>query len=376
MSLERSAEKQYLTAEYERYRGQAERARANEDRQTAARLYRHCVALLEDVAELEPSDRLTAERRELAANLDTVAERLEGGEPPTAPTDDGGSSTGHSGGSPSESDAETEADPERFLADAPERDFGDVGGMSALKETLKDQVIDPLERSALYEQYDLGVVNGVLLYGPPGTGKTYIAGALAGELGYQYVQARAADISSSLVGEAAGNMQALFEVARANQPALVFLDELDALAAQRSGGSQKTMSESQMITQFLTEMSAIDGEDVVVVAATNLPEEIDGAAWRRFDERVEVPPPDAIARAAILRVHCRDRPVVTEDIEWATLSEQTAGYAASDLELIAATAARRALKEARDADSLVPIAQQHLEAAIKDTDSSLEAWNR
>jgi hypothetical protein len=122
MSLERSAEKQYLTAEYERYRGQAERARANEDRQTAARLYRHCVALLEDVAELEPSDRLTAERRELAANLDTVAERLEGGEPPTAPTDDGGSSTGHSGGSPSESDAETEADPERFLADAPERD--------------------------------------------------------------------------------------------------------------------------------------------------------------------------------------------------------------------------------------------------------------
>ena len=135
------------------------------------------------------------------------------------------------------------------------------------------------------------------------------------------------------------------------------------------------MSESQMITQFLTEMSETKGEDVVVVGATNLPEELDGAAWRRFDERIEVPPPDATARAAILRIHLRDRPVVTDEIDWEEIKAQTDGYVASDLEIIASTAARNALKEARDADSVVPISQAHLTAAIEATDPSLDAWD-
>jgi len=254
-------------------------------------------------------------------------------------------------------------------------DFSDVGGMTDLKETLKDQVIDPLQRPELYEEYDLGVVNGVLLHGPPGTGKTYITEALAGELGYNVVIAQASDITSSLVGEAADNMADLFEIARDNQPCLLFLDEIDAIAAERSGSTNKTMSESQMITQFLTEMSETKGEDVVVVSATNLPDEIDGAAWRRFDERIEVPPPDATARAAILRVHLRDRPVVTDEIDWETIKEKTDGYVASDLEIIASTAARNALKDARDADSVVPISQAHLDAAIEATDPSLDAWD-
>lgn len=247
--------------------------------------------------------------------------------------------------------------------------------MTDLKETLKDQVIDPLERPELYEEYDLGVVNGILLYGPPGTGKTYITEALAGELGYNYVEAQASDVSSSLVGEAADNISNLFEVARNNQPCLLFMDEIEAIAAERSGGSQKTMSESQMITQFLTEMSEIKGEDVVVVGATNLPDDIDGAAWRRFDERIRVPPPDATARGAILRVHLRNRPVLTEEIDWEQIKETTEGYSASDLEIIAATAARHALKDARDSNEVVPITQDHLREAIESTDSSLEAWD-
>jgi len=102
-------------------------------------------------------------------------------------------------------------------------------------------------------------VNGVLLHGPPGTGKTYITKALAGELGYNFIEAQASDITSSLVGEAADNMEELFTVARDNQPCLLFLDEIDAIAAERDGGGNKTMSESQMITQFLTEMSDIKG---------------------------------------------------------------------------------------------------------------------
>ena len=382
MSLKRSAQKSHLESEYERYRSHAEAAREEGQQSAAARYYRQCVGVLEDLAELETNPRLATERKELAANLATAAERLESDEPLV---DEGGGSGGSTttttatgdGTTPGRADEadDTGTDPETFLEEPPAMDFSDVGGMTDLKETLKDQVIDPLQRPELYEEYDLGVVNGVLLHGPPGTGKTYITEALAGELGYNVVIAQASDITSSLVGEAADNMADLFEVARNNQPCLLFLDEIDAIAAERSGSTNKTMSESQMITQFLTEMSATKGEDVVVVSATNLPDEIDGAAWRRFDERIEVPPPDATARAAILRVHLRDRPVVTDEIDWEEIKQATDGYVASDLEIIASTAARNALKEARDADSVVPISQAHLTAAIENTDPSLDAWD-
>lgn len=383
MSLETSAQKNHLESEYKQYRKQAKQARQGGQRQKAARYYRQCVAVLEDIAELESSERLTRERRELATNLSTAATRLESGHPlvtedsdqseETGPTDhDAAQDTPPQMGS---ADNGGEPDASQYLDDPPDLDFGDVGGMTELKETLKDQVIDPLNRPDLYEEYNLGVVNGVLLYGPPGTGKTYITEALAGELEYNYIEAQASDITSSLVGEAADNMHEMFTVAQANQPCLLFIDEVEAIAAERSGGSQKTMSESQMITQFLTEMSEIKGDDVIVVSATNLPDDIDGAAWRRFDERIEVPPPDATARGAILRVHLRDRPVLTDAIDWTQIKAQTDGYSASDLEIIAATAARNALKEARDTNDVVPITQQHLESAIESTTSSLEAWD-
>lgn len=393
MSLEKSAQKNHLESEYERYRSQAERARAEGNAQKAARYYRQCVDVLKDIAELESSERLTQERTELARNLQTAAERLENNQPLT--NDDAGNDSsskgdsdtgidsdkgGHGGGKKSPSSTEDgdseDITPSEYLEDPPELDFSDVGGMTDLKETLKDQVIDPLNRPELYEEYDLGVVNGVLLYGPPGTGKTYITEALAGELDYNYIEAQASDLTSSLVGEAAENMSEMFEVARNHQPCLLFMDEVEAIAAERSGGSQKTMSESQMITQFLTEMSETKGEDVIVVSATNLPDEIDGAAWRRFDERIEVPPPDATARGAILRVHLRDRPVLTQEIDWDQIKELTEGYSASDLEIIASTAARKALKDAREADEVVPITQDHLETAVESTDSSLEAWDK
>ena len=384
MSLKRSAQKNYLESEYERYRSQAETARSEDHYQKAARYYQQCVDTLEELAELESNEQLRSERLELAKNLQAAAEQLRESKPLKSDSSPSSSTSGRAssesgdsskGNSQSVNDNQDEnRDPSSFLEDAPEMDFSDVGGMTDLKETLKDQVIDPLKRPELYEQYDLGVVNGVLLYGPPGTGKTYITKALAGELGYNFIEAQASDITSSLVGEAADNMEELFTVASNNQPCLLFLDEIDAIAAEREGGGNKTMSESQMITQFLTEMSEIKGEDVVVVSATNLPDSLDGAAWRRFDERVEVPPPDATARAAVLRVHLRDRPVVTEEIDWEEIKTATEGYSSSDLEIIASKAARSALKQARDENDIVPISQTHLETAIEETESSLDAW--
>ncbi|ERG97232.1 26S protease regulatory subunit [Haloquadratum walsbyi] len=382
MSLERSAQKEYFESEYKRYRKQAEAARQNGKASTAATYYEQCADALKELAELETTDTLAQERRNLASNLTKAAKKLSrDGSLRSADdeTENPGmtdSQTGtHSGRSPDAGNEESETDADMYLEAPPEMGFGDVGGMTELKQTLRDQVIDPLERPELYEEYELGIVNGLLLHGPPGTGKTYVTEALAGELSYNYVNVQASEVTSSLVGEAAENMAELFRVARDNQPCLLFFDEIEAIASERSGGSQKTMSESQMITQFLTEMSEMKGEDVVIVGATNLPDDIDGAAWRRFDERIEVPPPDATARAAILRVHLRERPVLTDSIDWTEIKDQTEGYSASDLELIASKAARKALQQARDSDDIVPISQSHLETAIAETASSLDAWD-
>ncbi|MFB6184292.1 MAG: 26S protease regulatory subunit [Haloarculaceae archaeon] len=391
--LEEGVHKELLEDDYEQHRALAEKYRERGVAERAASHYRKCAEVLRDVADLESSEKLAEKRRSLADNLASAADTLEAaGESGETDAGDGdasrpgnasrpGDDVGVSGPSESEtrgqSADEAVADAETYLEPPPELDFEDVGGMSDLKQTLIDAVVDPLQRPDLYEKYDLGVVNGVLLYGPPGTGKTYITRALAGKLGYSFIDVTPSDVTSSLVGEAADNVADLFSVARANQPCLVFVDEIDAIAGQRSGGARKTNSERQMVNQLLTELTEIQGEDVVVFAATNLLESVDDAIKRsgRFDERIEVPPPDETARRAILRVHLRDRPVLSEVVDWDRMAELTDGYVASDLELVATTAARKALQEARDRDELQPVTQEHLEAAIEETESSLDAWN-
>jgi transitional endoplasmic reticulum ATPase len=374
-----------LVSQYERKRQLADRARQQGEYESASSLYSRCADLLEEVADLETSERLATERRSLAENLQAASRKLSNRATDGRAEDTGTGRDTENIPEPSDTGEQTRADHQRgeeatdaseYLDDSPDTDFGDVGGMSELKQTLTDSVIDPLQRPELYEKYDLGVVNGILLYGPPGTGKTYITEALAGELGYNFIDVTPSDLTSALVGEAADNVANLFEVARGNQPCMVFIDEIDAVAGSRSDGAQKTQSERQMVNQLLEELTEIQDEDVVVVGATNLLEEVDDAIRRsgRFDERIEVPPPDATAREAILRVHMRNRPVLTDSIDWETVRECTDGYSASDMELIATTAARQALRDARDEEGIQPVTQQHVETAIEETDSSLEHW--
>lgn len=366
-----------LKDDYEQHRTLAEKARDRGNNDEAESHYQKCAQLLEKVADLESSETVASEQRDLAENLREAARKLSNRDSGLDRTDDRSQSADSGRETPQQTHEEDdEVDADEYLEDPPEMDFDDVGGMSELKQTLTDKVIDPLKRPDLYEEYDLGVVNGVLLYGPPGTGKTYITRALAGRLEYNFIDVTPSDVTSSLVGQAADNVAELFEVARDNQPCLVFMDEIDAVASARSGGAQKTQSERQMVNQLLEELSAIQSEDVVVVGATNLLEEVDDAIKRsgRFDERIEVPPPDETAREAILRVHLRNRPVLTDTIDWEQVRDLTAGYSASDMELIATNAARQALQEARDQDEIQPVTQSHIEAAIEDTDSSLENW--
>jgi transitional endoplasmic reticulum ATPase len=372
--------KEILVEDYRRNRELAEKARDRGNYNQASNLYYQCARLLEDIEDLESSTDIAEEVGDLAENLREAAQKLEHAESdsPQRPTQSQGNSeanqTDVSGSPDVESDV---SDAESYLEEPPDMDFDDVGGMGELKQSLIDRVVDPLDRPELYEEYNLGVVNGVLLYGPPGTGKTYLTRALAGKLDYNFISVTPTDITSSLVGEAADNVADLFRIARQNQPCLVFIDEIDAIASARSGGAQKTQSERQMVNQLLTELTEIQGEDVIVVGATNMLDEVDDAIKRsgRFDERIEVPPPDAQARIAILRVHLRGRPVLTEELDWDRIREVTGGYSASDLELIATNAARKALADARDSGDLRQITQEYIDDAIEETDSSLEEWD-
>jgi len=373
MSLEDNVQKEILKKNYRKYRSRADAAREDSPDE-AARFYRKSADVVDQLAELETTKQLVDKREELAANLRSAADKLEADGQLSDDASSTDSPNNPDGTTPS-SDDDTITESETFLVESPDIDFDDVGGMDELKQTLEESIIDPLERPELYERYKLGTVKGVLLYGPPGTGKTYITRALAGSMEFNYIELEANDVTSSLVGEAANNVAEIFEAAKANQPCLIFLDEIDAITAERSGGNQKTMSESQMITQFLTEMSSLGETDVVFIAATNLPEAIDGAAWRRFDKRIEVAPPDSEGRIAVLETLLEDRPTADDSINWTALGSMTAGYTPSDLDLVVDEAARKALAVTDETGTFQPITQQHIAAAIDETDPSLEAWS-
>ncbi|MFC6755705.1 ATP-binding protein [Halomicroarcula sp. GCM10025894] len=269
-------------------------------------------------------------------------------------------------------DSDDEEDDHSIDEDAvlhqPNRDFDDVGGMDDLKAKLRERVIMPLRRPSRYEDYGLGATDGVLLHGPPGCGKTFIAGALAGELGYNYVNLTPADLSSKWLGEGTENIAKVFDVAEENQPCILFIDEIDAIASSRDDGSNMHNDRKMMVNQLLTELQNVP-DGVVVVAATNYVDDIDGAILRsgRFDERIEVPPPDPVARGEILSLYLPDaktEPNVSID---ATV-DVTGGYASSDIELVAELAARHAMANSEK------ISADHLAAAVAETSTSIADW--
>ncbi|MDZ7687535.1 MAG: AAA family ATPase [Halobacteriales archaeon] len=262
------------------------------------------------------------------------------------------------------------------LREPPDLTFDDVGGMEDLKQELRELVIEPLENPEMYEQYGLTTANGVLAHGPPGTGKTYTAEALAGELGYRFISVKPDDIVSKWAGEAPNKMNEVFDVAIQNQPCLVLMDELDAIASER-GSATETRTERQTVNQLLTELERIDGEDVIVLATTNAYDDLDPAVVRtgRFDRKIEFPPPDAEARVEILKIHLREPPLA-DDIDWDELARETDGLVASDLAAVAEGSARKAIEDSRteDSEGIVPVGQEHIEEAVEEVEPTLLKW--
>ncbi|WP_246981933.1 AAA family ATPase [Halorientalis marina] len=266
-----------------------------------------------------------------------------------------------------------------YVAEKPTKTFADVGGLEAAQRKLEEAVMWPLSYTELFEATATDPPSGVLLYGPPGTGKTLLATALAGESEVNFIRVAGPELLDKYVGESEKAVREVFERARQASPAIVFFDEIDAIATQRGGGNEAT---ERVVSQLLTELDGnAEDPNVVVIAATNRKEALDPALLRpgRLEEHVPVPEPGENERRAILEVHTRDKPLA-EDVDLDRLAAETTEYSGADLESLVRGASMRAIREfaiehgpetaAERADE-VSIRRSHFDAAADDLDSDL-----
>jgi SpoVK/Ycf46/Vps4 family AAA+-type ATPase len=252
--------------------------------------------------------------------------------------------------------------------------LAEVAGMEAVKARLEAAVLAPLRNPELVRLYGKSLRGGLLLYGPPGCGKTFIARALAGEIGAQFIAVSLADVLDMYIGQSERNVAGLFEAARRNAPCVVFLDEVDAIGHKRS--QMRNNAARGAVNQLLTEMDGVTaGNDgVYVLGATNHPWDVDVALRRpgRFDRMLLVLPPDEPAREGVLRHHLRDRPV--ENIDLGKLAKRTDGYSGADLAYICELAAERALMDSAQTGNVRMIGMADLESALSEVRPSVGPW--
>lgn len=209
--------------------------------------------------------------------------------------------------------------------------FDQVGGLEELKRQARIRIIEPFKNPALFKKFKKAAGGGLLLYGPPGCGKTWFARAVAGECQAAFFNVGISDILDMYLGQSEKNLHALFETARAHRPAVIFIDEIDALGRKRELLRHSGITGT--INAFLAEMDGIDTDnnDLLVIGATNAPWDVDNAFRRpgRFDRTLLVPPPDLPAREAIFHQFLDDLPVEKLDIE--ALARKTEGYSGADI---------------------------------------------
>jgi cell division protease FtsH len=233
-----------------------------------------------------------------------------------------------------------------FSSDRPSTTFEDVAGYAGVKQEISE-VVDFLKTPARFKEIGAKIPKGVLLVGPPGTGKTLLARAVAGEAGVPFMSVSGSDFMEMFVGVGASRVRDLFQTARKQAPAIVFVDEIDSIGRKRGAGLGGGHDErEQTLNQMLSEMDGFDtSEGVVMIAATNRPDILDPALLRpgRFDRQIVVPLPDLEERLPILQVHCKGKRM-DPDVDLSVVARGTPGMSGADLANLVNEAALHAVR--------------------------------
>jgi transitional endoplasmic reticulum ATPase len=252
--------------------------------------------------------------------------------------------------------------------------FADIVGMEDLKQVVRMRIVEPFVRPGLFQRFKKRAGGGVLLYGPPGCGKTMMARAIASECEASFTAIGISDILNLWIGESERNLAATFDKARSEAPSVLFFDELDALAYSRSKASSDHTR--TLVNEFLNQLDGMSGhnERVLVLAATNMPWDVDEAMKRpgRFDRQIFVPPPDAAARAEMFRAKLRDVPCAEIDHE--LLARRCESFSGADIDGVIEQAKDIALGEMLASGEERELTQRDLEAGLENSTPSTLDW--
>ncbi|WP_285041353.1 ATP-binding protein [Plantibacter sp. LMC-P-059a] len=265
--------------------------------------------------------------------------------------------------------------PSLWDAERPAITLADVAGLADVKQHLDSTFLAPLRNPELAAAFGQKPGGSLLMYGPPGCGKTFIAKAIAGDLGASFIHVTLADLLSKWLGDSEKAIQSVFHDARAAAPCVIFFDEFDALGGRRtSGGGSQSMR--TIVTQLLEELDGVANENdgVYFLAATNRPWDIDPALRRpgRIDKTVLVLPPDAVARAAILQGDLEGKPA--EGVDVIAVAAATEGFSGADIAQVSRVALQRSLTASMEAGAIVSVTTEGLLEAAAGLIPSTASW--
>ncbi|RDI71127.1 proteasome-activating nucleotidase Pan1 [Halopelagius longus] len=233
---------------------------------------------------------------------------------------------------------------------SPDVSYEDIGGLEEQMQEVRETVEMPLERPEMFEQVGIDPPSGVLLYGPPGTGKTMLAKAVANQTDASFIKMAGSELVHKFIGEGAKLVRDLFEVARENEPAVIFIDEIDAIASKRTDSKTSGDAEVQRtMMQLLSEMDGFDERgEIRIIAATNRFDMLDPAILRpgRFDRLIEVPKPNEEGRSIIFKIHTRNMNVA-DDVDFEALAEMASDASGADIKAVCTEAGMFAIRDDR-----------------------------
>jgi proteasome regulatory subunit len=233
---------------------------------------------------------------------------------------------------------------------SPDVTYEDIGGLEDQLNEVRETVEMPLERPEMFTEVGIDPPSGVLLYGPPGTGKTMLAKAVANQTDATFIKMAGSELVHKFIGEGAKLVRDLFEVARENEPAVLFIDEIDAIASKRTDSKTSGDAEVQRtMMQLLSEMDGFNERgEIRIIAATNRFDMLDSAILRpgRFDRLIEVPKPNAEGREIIFQIHTRNMNV-SDDVDFAHLAELTENASGADIKAVCTEAGMFAIRDDR-----------------------------